>query len=75
MPGGTLFLFGPFARDGVISGEANLRFQQSLKELNPNFGLRDITDLTKMAAELGMSVQAEIFFEQSNNYLLCYQKN
>jgi len=72
--GGFLFLYGPYARDGVIEPESNVKFDQALREKNPEFGLRDITVVRRRAAELGMQMVDELFAASSNNWLLCIRK-
>ncbi len=55
-PGGKLFLYGPFSRNGVIA-PSNAAFSESLKSRDPSWGVRDLdTDLLPLAAlsDLGL---------------------
>ena len=44
-PDGLLFLYGPFKRDGKHTAVSNAVFDTSLRESNPEWGVRDIADL------------------------------
>ena len=48
---GILFIYGPFSIDGKIHPESNVEFDKDLKSRNPEWGIRDITDLKKIAQE------------------------
>ena len=41
-PGGQLFLYGPFSRNGVHTAPSNIAFDDSLKARNPLWGVRDL---------------------------------
>jgi len=73
-PGGWLFFYGPFMRDGVITGEGNQKFQASLQALNPEYSLRDIAVIKAKGSSNGLELVEEVYHEASNNYLLCLQK-
>ncbi|MFO7854708.1 MAG: DUF938 domain-containing protein [Paracoccaceae bacterium] len=51
-PAGRLVLYGPFLEDGE-AGIGNRAFDRSLRERNPNWGLRDTADLARLAARHG----------------------
>ncbi|WP_296765857.1 DUF938 domain-containing protein [Sediminimonas sp.] len=40
-PGGVLFLYGPFLRDGEATSEGDARFDASLRAQDPEIGLKD----------------------------------
>ncbi len=48
-PGGRFCLYGPFNYHGAFTSESNARFDVWLKERDPQSGVRDIDDLTKLA--------------------------
>jgi hypothetical protein len=76
-PKGKVLFYGPWSIEGVISGEGNIKFQQSLKVLNPEFGIRDVTELEQyLLSDLNgeLSVVDKVYFEQSNNYAIVLQK-
>ena len=73
--GGWLFFYGPFSRDGVIDGDGNLAFHESLQKLNPQYGLCDVTTIAATAATCGLELIDEIFHEASDNYVICLRKH
>ena len=56
--GGLLILYGPFMHDGVHNATSNAAFDVSLKASNPSWGLRDITDLERIAESSGLGLRA-----------------
>ena len=46
---GRLFLYGPFKRDGKHTALSNAVFDTSLRERDPEWGVRDIADVEKLA--------------------------
>jgi SAM-dependent methyltransferase len=46
---GRLFLYGPFKRDGKHTALSNAVFDTSLREGNPDWGVRDISDVETLA--------------------------
>ena len=46
---GRLFLYGPFKRDGKHTALSNAVFDTSLRERDPEWGVRDIGDVEKLA--------------------------
>ena len=47
--GGMLFLYGPFKRGGKHTADSNAAFDASLRQGNPEWGVRDIDDVEKLA--------------------------
>jgi hypothetical protein len=52
-PGAPLLLYGPWIRDGVETVPSNLDFDASLRERNPDWGLRRLEALAAAAADFG----------------------
>ena len=48
-PGGLLYLYGPYIRDGVDTAPSNLAFDASLKARDPHWGLRRLEDVVAAA--------------------------
>jgi SAM-dependent methyltransferase len=48
-PGGLLYLYGPFFRDGVETAPSNLAFDASLRAQDPQWGLRDLASVAAVA--------------------------
>ena len=68
-PGGRLFVYGPFMRDGVHTAPSNASFDQSLRARNPEWGVRDMADLSALAVRHGLSaIQAAPM--PANNFVL-----
>jgi hypothetical protein len=68
---GRLFLYGPFKRDGRHSAISNAVFDSSLRENNPEWGVRDIADIDQLAANAGL-VLIETVEMPANNLLLAF---
>jgi len=52
-PGGLLYLYGPYRRNGRHTAPSNEEFDQSLRERDPSWGVRDLEDVEALAAEHG----------------------
>jgi SAM-dependent methyltransferase len=68
---GRLFLYGPFKRDGKHTALSNAVFDTSLRERDPDWGVRDIADLQKLAASVGF-VLIETAEMPANNMILVF---
>lgn len=68
---GRLFLYGPFKRDGKHTALSNAVFDTSLRENNPEWGVRDVADLTSLAAANGLRL-AESFAMPADNMILMF---
>ena len=68
---GRLLLYGPFKRDGKHTAVSNAVFDTSLRENNPEWGVRDIADLETLAAANGLRL-AETFEMPANNMILMF---
>jgi hypothetical protein len=71
--GAPLYLYGPYLRDGVDTAASNLAFDQSLKERDPDWGLRDLSAVTALAAEQGLHLDRVIEMP-ANNLSVIFQK-
>ncbi|XP_012258056.1 methyltransferase-like 26 [Athalia rosae] len=70
---GILFTYGPYMIDGKISPESNVSFNESLKTQNPEWGLRDVRDLEKLAHENGIYLM-KIIDMPANNKTIIWRK-
>jgi SAM-dependent methyltransferase len=70
---GRLFLYGPFRRDGKHTAPSNAAFDASLRDRDPEWGVRDIADLEKLAAGAGL-VLIEIAEMPANNLVLVFAR-
>jgi SAM-dependent methyltransferase len=71
--GGRLFLYGPFKRDGQHTAVSNAVFDTSLREGNPEWGVRDTADVAQLAAQHGLALQ-EVVEMPANNMILVFAK-
>jgi hypothetical protein len=70
---GRLFLYGPFKRDGKHTAPSNAAFDKSLRDNNPEWGVRDIDAVEKLAADVGLEL-AEIVEMPANNLTLVFER-
>lgn len=73
-PDALLITYGPYSKDGVITPDSNIAFNASLKARNPAWGLRDISDLIKLAEQNNMSLMDTIEMP-ANNKTLIWRRN
>jgi SAM-dependent methyltransferase len=71
---GRLFLYGPFKRDGKHTARSNAVFDTSLRDNNPEWGVRDIADLQALAESVGLSL-IEIAEMPANNLVLTFARS
>jgi SAM-dependent methyltransferase len=69
-PGGLLMLYGPFKRDGKHTAVSNAVFDTSLREGNPDWGVRDITELNELATRAGLRLRETIEMPANNMILV-----
>jgi len=72
-PDGLLVLYGPFKRDGRHTAVSNAVFDTSLREGNPEWGVRDIADLEALAARNGLALRESIDMP-ANNLILVFAR-
>lgn len=72
-PGKPLVTYGPYSLDGDFIAESNIAFDQSLKARDPSWGIRDVRDVTKAAAEQGFQ-HHETVTMPANNMMLVFTK-
>ena len=54
-PGGVLFLYGPYRRDGRHTAPSNQAFDMSLRARNPAWGVRDMEAVAALAESQGFA--------------------
>jgi len=63
---GRLFLYGPFKRAGKHTALSNAVFDSSLREGNPDWGVRDIGDVETLARGVGLGLVDTIEMPANN---------
>jgi SAM-dependent methyltransferase len=73
-PGGRLFLYGPFKRDGRHTAPSNAAFDASLRNNDPAWGVRDIDEVAELAQHNGLTL-TEMVDMPANNLILAFERN
>ncbi len=71
--GGILYLYGPFKQNGEHTASSNAAFDQSLKERNPEWGLRNLEDVIEAAKTQDLTFK-EIYQMPANNLSVVFQR-
>ena len=69
-PGGLLYLYGPYFRDGVETAPSNLAFDASLRARDPQWGLRRVEDVAAAASVEGLRFERLVEMPANNLSLL-----
>jgi cyclopropane fatty-acyl-phospholipid synthase-like methyltransferase len=72
--GGVMCAYGPFRYQGRYTSDSNEAFDRMLKERDPKSGLRDLEDLTALAAQYGLRLHRDHDLP-ANNRLLEFVKD
>jgi SAM-dependent methyltransferase len=72
-PGGRLCVYGPFVIDGLPTAPSNLAFDADLRERDPAWGLRRLTDVHVAAVAAGL-VSVDLLELPANNRLVVWTK-
>ncbi len=64
--GGLLFLYGPYKIDGRHTAPSNAAFDADLKAKDPQWGVRDVTDVTAEAAVHGLVLEQRVPMPANN---------
>ncbi len=72
-PGGILFLYGPYRREGRHTAPSNEAFDRSLKARDPDWGVRDLEEVARFAGQHGFDAP-EIFEMPANNLSVVFRR-
>ena len=71
-PGGVLYTYGPYKVNGTTV-ESNLKFDASLQQRDPGWGVRNLEDVVAEAAKHGLELEESIEMP-ANNLSLLFRK-
>ena len=71
--GGILYLYGPYRMDGRHTAPTNKDFDVWLKPQNPEWGIRDLADVTRLARHHGLAL-AETVPMPANNLSVIFRR-
>lgn len=71
---GVLYLYGPFVRRDQPTAPSNLRFDASLRERDPRWGVRHLPEVRDAAAKTGLSL-VEVVEMPANNLSVVFRKD
>ena len=71
--GGALYLYGPFKENGEHTTPSNAAFDASLRARDPQWGVRDVGDVMKLAAEHGFDFVKRVPMP-ANNLSLVFRR-
>jgi cyclopropane fatty-acyl-phospholipid synthase-like methyltransferase len=72
--GAPLYLYGPFRERGRHTALSNAAFDESLKARDPQWGVRDLDEVTALAGEHGFSLQRTVAMP-ANNLSVIFRRN
>jgi hypothetical protein len=72
-PGGVLYLYGPYRRNGGHTAPSNEAFDRSLRTRNPEWGVRGMEEVAEIAAARGLTWERTIPMP-ANNFSLVFRK-
>lgn len=71
--GNPLVLYGPFKKGGQHTAPSNAMFDESLRQQNPDWGVRDIADVESAGAAVGLRLDPLIPMP-SNNFCAVFRQ-
>lgn len=69
-PGALLYLYGPYRVQGGYTSEGNRHFNQSLRQMHPEYGLRSLEEVKESAKVRGFRFQERVNMPANNFSLL-----
>lgn len=72
-PHAGLISYGPYSVDGQHISDSNRTFDESLKSRNPAWGVRDVTEISAVAAEHGFTLEERVLMP-ANNFTLVWRR-
>lgn len=72
-PGGVLFLYGPYKEEGRHTAPSNEAFDADLRARNPEWGVRDLGDVSALAASHGLDFVERVAMP-ANNFSVVFRR-
>lgn len=72
--GGLLYLYGPFRRGGGHTAVSNEKFDADLRRQNPVWGIRNLEDVTALAAAAGFALP-DVVEMPANNLSVIFRRS
>jgi len=72
--GGRFILYGPFNIDGKFTSTSNAHFDASLRQQDPQMGIRDMAEIESLANEYQLQIEGKIQMP-ANNFILVFLRN
>jgi hypothetical protein len=69
-PSAVLFIYGPYNQHGVPLADSNAAFDMSLRQQNPEWGLRYVDDIVEEADKIGLRLDQVIAMPANNLSLI-----
>jgi SAM-dependent methyltransferase len=73
LPGGVLYLYGAYREKGVHTAPSNAAFDLDLRRRNPEWGVRDVEEVTSLASVHGLKLAEQVLMP-ANNLSLVFQR-
>ena len=70
---GVLVTYGPYSISGDFMADSNVAFDQSLKARNPEWGIRDVVDVSRIAEDNGFALMETVRMP-ANNLTLVFRR-
>ena len=73
-PGAPLVTYGPYRFGGAFTADSNAAFDADLRARDPRWGVRDVDDLTPLAAGHGIALRETVALP-ANNHALVWRRS
>jgi hypothetical protein len=72
--GAPLYLYGPYRRHGQHTAPSNAAFDESLRARDPEWGVRDLDEVSALATAHGFALQRTVAMP-ANNLIVIFRRN
>jgi hypothetical protein len=70
--GSSVVLYGPYVIDGDFRAQSNIDFDRALRSQNPEWGIRELRDVERVASEHGFALE-RLVPRPANNHVLLFR--